>query len=93
MKCVISVLGKDRSGIVAAVSVALAECGANIDDISQTILGEMFSMTMLTTLDAEKADFNAVQEKLEASPLSWACRSPSNVRTFSSSCTRSSSRI
>ena len=42
MKCVISVLGKDRSGIVAAVSVALAECGANIDDISQTILGEMF---------------------------------------------------
>ena len=64
MKCVISVLGKDRSGIVAAVSVALAECGANIDDISQTILGDMFSMTMLTTLDTEKADFNAVQEKL-----------------------------
>ena len=61
MKCVISVLGKDRSGIVAAVSVALAECGANIDDISQTILGDMFSMTMLTTLDTEKADFNAVQ--------------------------------
>ena len=65
MKCVISVLGKDRSGIVAAVSVALAECGANIDDISQTILGDMFSMTMLTTLDTEEADFNAVQEKLE----------------------------
>ncbi|WP_449132454.1 ACT domain-containing protein [Senegalimassilia anaerobia] len=65
MKCVIGVLGKDRSGIVAAVSVALAECGANIDDISQTILGDMFSMTMLTTLDTEKADFNAVQEKLE----------------------------
>ena len=65
MKCVISVLGKDRSGIVAAVSVALAECGANIDDISQTILGDMFSMTMLTTLDTEKADFNTVQEKLE----------------------------
>ena len=34
-------------------------------DISQTILGDMFSMTMLTTLDTEKADFNAVQEKLE----------------------------
>ena len=75
MKCVISVLGKDRSGIVAAVSVALAECGANIDDISQTILDDIFSMTMLTTLNpevadfntvhTEKADFNAVQEKLE----------------------------
>lgn len=66
MKCVISVLGKDRSGIVAAVAVALADCGANIDDISQTILGDMFSMTMLTTLDTEKADFNVVQEKLDA---------------------------
>ena len=64
MKCVISVLGKDRSGIVAAVSVALAECGANIDDISQTILDDIFSMTMLTTLDTEKADFNTVQERL-----------------------------
>ena len=66
MKCVISVLGKDRSGIVAAIAVALAECGANIDDISQTILNEIFSMTMLTTLDADKADFNAVQERLKA---------------------------
>ena len=63
MKCVISVLGKDRSGIVAAVAVVLAECGANIDDISQT---DIFSMTMLTTLDTEKADFDTVQDKLKA---------------------------
>ena len=66
MKCVVSVLGKDRSGIVAAIAVALADCGANIDDISQTILDDIFSMTMLTTLDVEKADFNAVQERLAA---------------------------
>lgn len=66
MKCVISVLGKDRSGIVAAVATALADCGANIDDISQTILDDIFSMTMLTTLNPEAADFNAVQERLEA---------------------------
>ena len=66
MKCVISVLGKDRSCIVAAVSTGLAECGANIDDISQTILDDIFSMTMLTTLDTAVADFNTVQEKLEA---------------------------
>jgi ACT domain-containing protein len=66
MKCVISVLGKDRSGVVAAVATALAECGANIDDISQTILGEnhLFSMTMMVTLDTKVADFNAVQERL-----------------------------
>ena len=52
--------------MVAAIATALAECGANIDDISQTILGEgrMFSMTMMVTLDAAVADFNAVQERL-----------------------------
>ena len=66
MKCVISVLGKDRSGIVAAVSRVLAECGANIDDISQTIMNKIFTMTMLVTLDPEVAGFNEVQEKLDA---------------------------
>ncbi len=64
MRCVISVLGKDRSGIVAAVATTLAECNANIDDISQTLLDDIFSMTMLVTLDPETASFNEVQEKL-----------------------------
>lgn len=66
MRCVISVLGKDRSGIVAAISAALAEKGANIDDISQTILDEIFSMTMLVRLNTGVADFNTVQEALAA---------------------------
>ena len=67
MKCVISVLGKDRSGIVAGISAVLAECHANIDDISQTILGSegIFSMTMLVTLDTDYADFNTVHTKLD----------------------------
>lgn len=66
MRCVISVLGKDRSGIVAAVSGVLAEKGANIDDISQTILDDIFSMTMLVRLDTTVADFNTVQTALDA---------------------------
>ena len=66
MRCVISVLGKDRSGIVATVATTLAECKANIDDISQTLLDDIFSMTMLVTLDTETAGFNEVQEKLAA---------------------------
>lgn len=66
MKCVISVLGKDRTGIVAAVATVLTECGANIDDISQTILGEdeIFSMTMLVTLVPEVCSFEEVQDRL-----------------------------
>lgn len=64
MKCVISVIGKDTTGIVAAVATALVECGANIDDISQTLLGDIFSMTMIVTLNPEVADFNTTQEHL-----------------------------
>jgi len=57
---------QDRSGIVAAVASVLSECSANIDDISQTILGDIFSMTMLVTLKPEEHPFNEVQDKLEA---------------------------
>ena len=64
MKCVISVLGKDTTGIVARVATTLVECGANIDDISQTLLGDIFSMTMMVTLNPEVADFNTTQERL-----------------------------
>ena len=66
MRCVISVLGKDQTGIVAAVSNVLLECKANIDDISQTIIGGLFSMTMLVTLDTNTADFDTVLDKLTA---------------------------
>ena len=64
MRCVISVLGKDQSGIVAEIANVLANCQANIDDISQTILDGVFSMTMLVTLDVECASFNEVQTRL-----------------------------
>lgn len=76
MKCVISVLGKDRTGIVAAVATVLTECNANIDDINQTILGqnEIFSMTMLVTLAPEVCDFNTVQERLIATGEELGCQ-------------------
>ena len=51
---------------MAAVANVMADCSANIDDISQTILGELFSMTMLVTLSEECAGFNEVQERLAA---------------------------
>ncbi|MCL5887480.1 MAG: ACT domain-containing protein [Actinobacteria bacterium] len=64
MKTVLSVLGKDRVGIVAAISGALADSGANIEDIRQTIIGDIFSMTMLVTVDEDAASFEAVQTRL-----------------------------
>jgi ACT domain-containing protein len=53
MKIVITVLGKDRVGIIAAVSGALAANGVNILDISQTILQDYFTMIMLAQMPAE----------------------------------------
>jgi ACT domain-containing protein len=47
MKAVISVLGRDRVGIIAAVSGYLAANQVNILDISQTILQQYFVMIML----------------------------------------------
>jgi ACT domain-containing protein len=61
---VLSVLGGDSVGIVAAVSSALAEAHANIEDIRQTIIGGIFSMTMLVTVDEEKTTFEQLQKAL-----------------------------
>ena len=52
-RAIITVLGSDCPGIVAAVSGALAEREANILDISQTILQGSFTMVM--AVDVEKA--------------------------------------
>ncbi|MCL2808073.1 MAG: ACT domain-containing protein [Coriobacteriia bacterium] len=64
IKAVLSVLGNDRKGVVATVSATLYECGVNIDDISQTILEGIFSMTMLVSIDEELCSFNDLQERL-----------------------------
>ncbi|MRS12329.1 MAG: ACT domain-containing protein [Actinobacteria bacterium] len=63
-RAVLSVLGQDRVGIVAAVSTALAENGVNIEDIRQTILSGIFSMTMLVTVDEDAHAFEEVQSAL-----------------------------
>ena len=50
MRAVVTVVGKDKTGIIAKVSALLAENGVNILDISQTILDEYFTMIMLVDL-------------------------------------------
>ena len=61
---ILSVLGEDSVGIVAAVSAALAESHANIEDIRQTIIGGIFSMTMLVTVDEDATAFDVLQKRL-----------------------------
>ena len=47
MNAIITVVGKDGKGIIAAVSAKCAEVGANIVEISQTVLKDYFTMIML----------------------------------------------
>ena len=63
-RAIITVLGSDRSGIVAAVAGALADHDANILDISQTILQGIFTMTMLVDLGDAAVVFAELQEQL-----------------------------
>jgi len=65
MKAVITVIGKDRVGIIAAISAILAEANVNILDISQTIMQEYFTMIMLVDISKSNISFNELAEKLE----------------------------
>ena len=64
MRAIVTVVGKDRVGIIADVCTRLAGWQVNILDISQTVMQGNFTMTML--VDMEKCDmpFQEVSEQL-----------------------------
>ena len=64
MKAIVTVIGKDKVGIIAQVSAVLAENMVNILDISQTILQDYFTMIMLVDLTKTKISFSELNERL-----------------------------
>ncbi|MBR4723837.1 MAG: ACT domain-containing protein [Clostridia bacterium] len=66
MRAVITVIGKDKVGIIARVSALLSENGINILDISQTIMQDMFTMIMLVDMQEKKvSDISDGIKKIE----------------------------
>ena len=65
MKGVLTVIGKDRIGIIAAVSNILADSNINILDISQTIMQGFFTMIMLVDISQMSLSFSEISERLE----------------------------
>jgi ACT domain-containing protein len=65
MKAIVTVIGKDKIGIIAQVSAVLAENAVNILDISQTILQDYFTMIMLVDLSGLKISFSELSKRLE----------------------------
>lgn len=65
-KIIITVVGKDTTGIIAKVCTFLAETGINILDISQTIVQGYFNMMMIADMDNSTKPFDAIVEGLNA---------------------------
>ena len=65
MRAVVTVIGKDRTGIIYNVSKILAENNVNIEDISQTIMNNFFTMIMLVDLSNMSIPFNALKDSIE----------------------------
>ena len=64
MRAIVTVIGKDKAGIIAKVSTALAENLVNIEDISQTIVQGNFTMLMLCDLSGAKLTLKELKNNL-----------------------------
>ncbi|MBE6713870.1 MAG: ACT domain-containing protein [Ruminococcaceae bacterium] len=64
MKAIISVIGKDTFGILAKVSAVCSENRANISDVTQSILQDMFVMVMLVDISDSGCDFSRLRSSL-----------------------------
>lgn len=64
MKAVITVVGSDSVGILAAVADVCAKRKINIEEVTQSILGGTFAMIMVVDLSLCDSDFETVQSAL-----------------------------
>ncbi len=64
-RAIITVLGADRTGIIAGVTAQLAELNINILDISQTTMQDLFTMIMLVDIRNSDKNLHEVIERLE----------------------------
>lgn len=66
MKAFLTVIGKDKPGIIAGVSRMLADKNINIEDISQTVLQGNFTMIMLVNLEGSGVSLMALSDDCAA---------------------------
>ena len=66
MKAVITVVGADRVGIIAHVSQKCLECQVNILDITQHVVDEYFTMTMVVDIEKASVPFTELVDVMSA---------------------------
>ncbi len=64
MRAVITVIGKDTVGILHKVSGICAKHNANIDEVTQSVLQDMFAMIMLVDISGIGSDFAALSDEM-----------------------------
>lgn len=64
-RVIITVLGHDRIGILAAVTGILADARVNILDVSQTIMQEFYTMAMVADISRCPLSLKELRERLE----------------------------
>ncbi len=65
MNVVVTVVGVDRTGIIAAVSQIMAENKVNILTINQVILDDIFNMAMIVDMTDAAVDLDTLQNLLK----------------------------
>jgi ACT domain-containing protein len=65
MKAVVTVIGKDTVGILAKVSAECAAHNANIIDVTQSVMRDMFTMIMLIDISDLSSDFSSLDAALQ----------------------------
>ncbi len=65
MKAVVAVIGKDTVGILAKISTICAEDNVNVMDVTQTIMQDMFAMTMLIDISKCTEEYSLLADKLK----------------------------
>ena len=63
---IVTALGPDAHGLLAAVATTVAGCNANVDDVSQTVTGGMFTMIMFVSFGGGETTLADLQEALAA---------------------------
>ncbi len=66
MRAVITVLGKDNVGILHKVSGVCAQYQANVLEVTQSVLQDMFAMIMMVDISNMTTDFTELSDELSA---------------------------
>jgi len=64
-KAVVTVVGKDATGIIAKVTGVAFECNANVTDLSQSVLDGMFCMALIIDITEANKDIDEIEKKMQ----------------------------